>query len=165
MIKNLIRYLVLSIGSLVMMCDISAQENISSAPEVFLIGEYEEEYENIIASQNDLLLSVCDNSMDKAYSLWTGMLKDMEMLSEERNIDIKGVKIWLNVFWSKDGKIDHLVYYPKPHSRNMDFDLLTDFFEEFIDVYSVNVEAEKGFSHYGSASFPTFSSQLNAREK
>ena len=84
------------------------------------------------------------------------MLSDMETFADKSEFDIKGIKIWLNVFWNEEGNIDHLVYFPKPNSRNMDFDLLTQFFDNFVDNYKMEKISPKCFSHYGSATFPTF---------
>lgn len=134
-------------------------------PVVFLIGEHEEQYEEMISEYQELLLTVCDNSMDKAYDKWLEMLVQMEDYADSLDYDIKGVKIWINVFWDKEGIIDHIVYYPKPNSRNMDFDKLSSFFKDFTKVYQMNIEANAGFSHYGSASFPSFAKKKLAREK
>ncbi|HPQ20964.1 MAG TPA: hypothetical protein PK147_03885 [Saprospiraceae bacterium] len=134
-------------------------------PMVFLIGENEGEYEQMVASYNTLLLSVCDNSMDKAYKVWTLFLQDFENFSRNEGVDIKGVKIWINVFWNANGMIDHIVYYPKPHSKNMDFSILTDLFERFVDMNQLEVTSSVPFSQYGSASFPVFSKYNRASEE
>jgi len=85
-----------------------------------------------------------------------GLLSDMEQYAEKSDFDIKGIKIWLNVFWNPDGTIKHLVYFPKPNSRNMDFKLLTKFMEKFRTTYEMESLTAKCYSHCGSASFPTF---------
>jgi hypothetical protein len=127
----------------------------TSLPEVFLIGEHEAEYESKIKDYNVLLLTVCNNSMDEAYDKWSGMLIQMEEYADSIDYDIKGAKIWINVFWNKSGTIDHIIYYPKPNSKNMDFDRFTAFLKEFTTMYQMEVESTANFSHYGSASFPT----------
>ncbi len=133
-------------------------------PTVFLIGEYESKYEAMISEYKELLLSVTDNSMDVAYEKWSGMLTQMEQYADSINYDIKGVKVWINVFWSQDGRIEHLVYYPKPNSKNIDFDQFTIFLKDFIGLYQMEIEAPSAFSHYGSASFPTHAGIL-AKDK
>ena len=133
-------------------------------PEVFLIGEYESDYEAMIKDYKELLLTVSNNSMDKAYERWSGMLTQIEQYSDSIDYDIKGVKVWINVFWSDEGKIEHIVYYPKPNSKNIDFDRFTIFLTDFIGLYQMEVNAPDGFSHYGSASFPTHSGIL-AKDK
>lgn len=125
-------------------------------PTVFQTGTFESEYEQLVTSHSEMLLSVCDNSMDKAYLHWTDMLRDIEKLAEEKGYDIKGVKIWINAFWNKDGGIDHLVFYPKPTSKNIDYKELELFLGEIASQLHIDQYAEKGFSHYGSASFPIY---------
>jgi len=130
--------------------------NLDTLPNVFMIGENESEYETLVTSCNTLLLTVCEDDMDLAYRKWLGLLSDMEKYAEEKEIDIRGVKIWINVFWDEEGNIKHLVYYPKPNSKNMDFDQLSLFFESFSDAHKLDYTSSKCFSHYGSAAFPTF---------
>ena len=124
-------------------------------PSVYLIGEYEAEYESMIKDYKELLLTVSNNSMDLAYEKWSGMLTQMEQYADSINYDIKGVKVWINVFWDQEGRIKHIVYYPKPNSKNIDFDQFSIFLKDFIGLYQMNIDAPAGFSHYGSASFPT----------
>lgn len=134
-------------------------------PTCFMIGEHEKEYEKIVSHCNTMLLSVSDNSMENAYGHWTTMLKDMESYSDEIGYDLKGIKVWINVFWEEDGSIVNIVYYPKPNSRNTDFSKLTNFFTSFIDRYQFEVKGNKCFSHYGSASWPTFAQRYVPQEK
>jgi len=121
-----------------------------------MIGQNEIKYEDLVAKCSNPLLTVCQDSMDLAYRRWMGLLSDMEQYAEKSDFDIKGIKIWLNVFWNPDGTIKHLVYFPKPNSRNMNFDNLTKFMFKFMDNYAMESLDSKCYSHYGSASFPTF---------
>ena len=102
------------------------------------------------------LLYIVDNSMDEAYNLWTSMLAKMEASASDQGLDIRGVKVWMNLFWEADGSIKKIVYYPKPNSKNMDFERLTTFLEGFAEVYNLDISNETCFSHYGSATFPVF---------
>ena len=129
---------------------------VDTLPHVFKIGENEIQYEDLVSECSNPLLSVCQDSMDLAYRSWMGMLSEMEQYAEKSDFDIKGIKIWLNVFWDAEGTIKHLVYFPKPNSRNMDFDLLTKFLDKFVDTYQMESSESKCYSHYGSATFPTF---------
>jgi len=131
-------------------------EPVDSLPSVFMIGENEFEYEQLIKNCNELLLDVCEDSMQVAYKHWLLMLHDMEIYADANDFDIKGIKIWVNIFWDETGTIDQLVYYPKPNSRNTDFSELTVFFEKFVEQYQFPLKNQKCFSHYGSATFPTF---------
>ena len=128
----------------------------SSLPDVFLIGEHETAYEQLVQNSGDMLLTVCDESMDEAFNKWNIMLLEMQSYADELSFDIKGIKIWINVFWDPSGAIRHIVFYPKPNSKNIDYQELTAFFKNFIKVYKIPVQHESRFSHYGIASFPTF---------
>lgn len=132
-------------------------------PKVSIIGEDDEAYEKMLSSCPDMMLNVADNSMDKAYAVWVGMLEDIQNRAEEENFAINGIKIWMNTFWNEDGTIKKLVYYPKPTSRNIDFQQLTDFLENFAADYKLPLTYDKCFSHYGSAAFPISSNMLKSQ--
>ncbi len=131
-------------------CSFSQSQN-----RVFLIGENEEAYENLVSECQTMLLTVADQKMDRAYDLWKDMLVSLENFSDSQNFDLKGVKLWMNVFWYPDGHISKIAYYPKPTSKNMDFDQVTQLLNIFIDQYQLPISSDRCFSHYGSASFPT----------
>lgn len=131
---------------------------------VAFIGEDEKEYEQLMASCGTPLLYVSGNSMDKAYDIWTQVLADMTSKADTQGLDIKGVKIWINMFWEADGSIKKILYYPKPKSKNMDFDQLTAFFNSFASDYNLDLDYESCFSHHGTAAFPVTSILTNANE-
>ncbi len=157
-IITLIASTVLLLATSTVRADVSTYTALDSIPTVFKIGENEIAYEKLVSVCSQPLLSVCQDSMDLAYEKWMLMLSDMEKHAESAEFDIKGIKIWLNVFWNSDGTIKNLIYYPKPNSRNMDFDLLTKFLDSFSGTYSTEIQFSGCYSHYGSAAFPTFSS-------
>jgi len=123
-------------------------------PPVFLIGEYENQYNELIDDYETLLFTVCDFDMDVAFSKWQSMLKEMSSFAATNDVDLDGVKIWLNVFLQKNGEISHLAYYLKPMSKNIDDLELRAFFKEFIKSYRFPLLAKSNYSHYGTASFP-----------
>lgn len=121
---------------------------------VSFIGEDEKEYEQMMSECSTPLLYIADNSMEEAFDIWTSMLASMTTKASDQGIDIKGVKIWINLFWEADGSIKKIVYYPKPKSKNMDFDQLTAFFQTFAEDYNLDIDYETCFSHLGTAAFP-----------
>lgn len=123
-------------------------------PKVMLIGEENGYYEQLVEECSTLLLTVTDNSMTAAFDNWTKMLSDMEASAEAEGFDIKGVKLWINLFWNEDGTVNKIFYYPKPNSKNMDFEKLSYFLENFASTYAFPITSDACFSHYGSASFP-----------
>lgn len=141
---------------------LAAQDQL---PKVFTMGEHEQTYEKLVSNCNSMLLNVCNNDMELAYAKWSKMIKDMETMADDLDFDIKGVKVWISVFWNEDGSLAHIVYHPKPNSRNMDFAELTAFFVNFVNTYSFDQTNTKCFSHHGSASWPTFSKLYQPQEK
>jgi len=140
-------------------------KKISNQPKVFFIGEDESEYEKLIRSYNTMLFSVCENNMEKAFDHWSILLKDIEEYSTKNNVDLKGVKLWLNVFWNKDGNIDFIVFYPKPNSKNLNYDTIKIMLANFAKSYQSPLKHTNKFSHYGSAVFPVFSRSMIGPEK
>lgn len=128
-------------------------------PEVFLIGQYEDLYPQLYEEYPGFLLNVTQNNMNAAFEKWLNMIYAMEAHSERLNFDIKGLKIWINVFFDPSGQIDHFLYYKKPYSRNIDDKELNAFFRSFIKNYRMEVSSDQPFSHSGSATFPSFGSQ------
>jgi len=150
------RYILSSVLLIAFAFSTLAQSDLDPSERAFLIGENEEYFELLVTEHEEQLLTVCSNSMDKAYEAWLGLLKDMEDFADEKDFDIKGIKLWINVFWNSDGSIRNIAYYPKPNSRYMDFMLLSSFLSEFASNYQFTTNNKSPFSHYGSASFPTF---------
>ncbi len=84
------------------------------------------------------------------------MLMDIEDYALELQFDIRGVKLWLNIYFNADGTIANLAYFPKPNSRNVPEEHLTAFFKSFVRQYHFPEQTDQGFQHSASASFPTF---------
>ncbi len=148
---------------------ISAQQKSSggsdNTPLVFYIGEDENNYEKLVQKYNTMLFAVCNNNMELAFDNWTVLLKELEDFSNKSNIDLKGVKLWLNVFWDKDGNIDHMVFYPKPNSKNLNYDNIKILLTNFAKSYQSPLKHTTRFSHYGSATFPVFTRSMIGPEK
>ena len=99
----------------------SGTDSSSKVPTTFLISEDDNAYGELVSNTPTSLLEVCDDAMDVAYKKWIFMLADMEDMAAEEGFEIRGLKIWINVFWNADGSIDHIVYYPKPSSKNIEY--------------------------------------------
>ena len=136
----------------------SAQVVEQATPDdrVSLIGEQEETFAALSVSHPGILLGVCGNDMDYAYEKWMIMLGAMEDYAEAIGYDIQGLKTYMYVYWNADGTIAHLAFFPKTKSRNIPIADLRTFFSGFVETYQMQIKTEEGFSHYGSAAFPTF---------
>ena len=150
--------LVLTIG-FAAKAQLSAEDNPNKTPPaVFQIGEYETQFEGLSFSYNTSLLAACEDNMDLAYVKWLDMLQNMQEFGKSNGVDLNGVKMWMNVFWSKEGKIDHVVYFLKPQSKNIDRRFLDALINEFAEIYQFPMTYPGNFSHYGIANFPVFPS-------
>lgn len=136
----------------------------TALPDVFVIGDHVEDYEKLYL-RNINLLEVCKDDMKMAFENWMHMVERMDDLSQELGVDLKGIKLWINVFWDPEGNIKHLAYFPKPNSKNIEYNLMTAFFKNFVKSYQLPLKASQDFSHYGSAAFPTLSDRLASKNQ
>jgi len=143
----------------------AVSQTTDSIPKVFKLGEYESSYPTLYKNHSDILLAVFDNDMDLAFARWLDVLYEMEGYSDHIGFDLNGLKLWINVFWNTDGTIAHISYFPKPNSINKDLDELDAFFSSFMNHSSLNVTADNGFSHYGTATFPVYPRRAVTAEK
>ncbi len=137
----------------------------TALPKVFILGEHEKAYEKLFDAHSTVLLEACNDDMDVAFDKWLSMLEEMEAYAISIDYDIKGIKVWLNVFWNKDGSIKHIAYHLKVNSRNIrNPEELTAFFSSFMNHYKFPIVTDRNFSHYGSASFPTFARRIKTEK-
>ncbi len=134
----------------------------SALPRVFVLGQFDgTPFERMKKDYETTLMTACKNDMETAYYCWMHLLKNMESFATKSNYDISGVKLWLYVFWEKDGTIAYMAYYPKPNSRNFKAEDLNGFLNDFRKVYTFPLKHEKTFSNYSNASFPVMIEKLN----
>jgi hypothetical protein len=152
-----LKYL-LSITLLLLLESGFAQQHVQSSglPEVFLIGEHEETYLLLNQEHPASFMSLFNNDINIAYKAYSEMLMDIEDYAFDIRFDLKGVKLWLNIYFNADGTISNLAYFPKPNSRNVPEEHLTAFFKSFVRQYHFPEKSERGFQHSAGASFPTF---------
>jgi hypothetical protein len=141
-----------------------AQDNLDSLPVVFTVGEYGKQYEQLVMDCETHLIELTDQSMDSAYVYWLDLMKQLEFHADTSGFDIKGVKIWINIFWNPNGTMRHIVFFPKKSSRNIDFDKLKLVLERFARKFKIIARYKDCFSHFGSASFPTHADYLLNRK-
>lgn len=133
---------------------VQAQDS-ADLPKIFMIGEYESDYEALNMQHNVMLLTACDDNMEVAFDKWWSMLQEMEAYSNVIGYDLSGIKAWFNVFWEPDGSIRHIAYHLKPNSKFVKPEEMNAFLNSFSKNYTFPLVTKKKYSHYGSASFPT----------
>ncbi len=127
----------------------------SSIPRVFILGQYDgSPFERLKGDYQTSLMTACKNDMEAAYYCWMHLLKHMESHAVASNFDMTGIKLWLYVFWEKDGTISYIAYHPKPNSKNFKAEDMTAFLNSFASSYIFPLKFDKPFSNYSSASFP-----------
>lgn len=124
-------------------------------PIAFVINQHPNTFESLNKEYSTLLLNACEEDMNKAFGSWKSLLNEISTFADNKDIDITGVKMWLKVFWSKDGQIQHIAYELRPESKNINKDKLTNLLEQFIrsnkNTFTIS---SSNFSHYGSVSYP-----------
>ncbi len=126
-----------------------------SLPTVFALGQYDgPPFEKLKSEHETQLLTICRNQMEMAYYLWVHVLKHIETESVKTGFDLNGVKLWLYIFWNKDGSIRNIAFFPKPNSKNFKTEDMTTFFTGFCKNYKFPMGADMPFSHYSTANFP-----------
>lgn len=129
---------------------ISAQD----VPAVFVLGEDEAAYERVTNAFPRTLLAVSSNDLEVALKNWLELMGEIDRYSKAINFEIKGMKVWLHVFWNEDGTIAHIGFFFLPNSRNMKQEEVSAFFSSFIRQYKPVLKSDRKFSHYTSVSFP-----------
>lgn len=135
-------------------------QSLDSLPVVFTVGEYGKQYEELVSDCELPLLQAAGKSMDQSSEHWLRVMQEIEKFCEMHDFDIKGVKLWVNIFWNADGRIRHIVYFPKRSSRNIDFARLGNLLGAFAMQSEARLRAPDCYSHFGSASFPTHADYL-----
>ena len=132
------------------------QPKNKTLPKVFVLGQFESSYDDLVQSYDQSLLTACNCTMKSAFGKWLGMLHELELYSKKQDVDIRGVKVWLHVFWKADGTIDHIAYHLRPNSKTIDAQVMSDLLAGFAKQYSFPLTSEVGYAHYSTGSFPVF---------
>ena len=123
-------------------------------PRVFLIGDYEDAFENLLSEYPKSLIDACDGDMGKAFERWIVMAAEIEAYAEKMGFDILGVKAWFHVFFDKAGRIDHIAFHLKPKSKNVDLEAFKGMLEEFAGQYQFPLLSNEKYQNYSSVQFP-----------
>ena len=124
-------------------------------PKAFVLADFEEISEKY-APEYQHLLDACDGNLDKAFEKWLEMLTEMERESKKQKINLSGVKMWMQVYFDESGGIDHIGFFLKPNSKNIDQRDLRVFLEKFARSYQFPITANSKYTHYTTVSFPVY---------
>lgn len=137
------------------------QPKNKTLPKVFVLGQFENSYDDLVESYEQSLLTACDCTMKSAFGKWLSMLHELELYAAKQDVDIKGVKVWLHLFWNADGSVDHIAYHLRPNSKVIDAKVMNDLLAGFAKQYSFPLTATEGYAHYSTGSFPVFGESIN----
>lgn len=125
-------------------------------PKVFSLSDDQAVLEQLSLLYLKGLIEVCNDDTDIAYNKWNGMMLALETYADKQNVNIKGVKMWIKVYWAADGTVDHIGYSLKPNSRNVKLAEFNALLKTFLDTYKLQQTADVRFTNSGSVSFPIF---------
>lgn len=137
---------------------LSAQE--TALPKVFILGDEEQVYETLTHDYSETLVTACNNDMDVAVEKWLGMMQEMESYAKKIRYELRGIKMWIHVFWDADGSVKHIGFRLRPESRNVRPEELAAFLSSFMNKYKLPLSYDKKYSHYVGVTFPTFVERL-----
>jgi hypothetical protein len=118
------------------------------------MGSNEQAEDALSLRYKNSLLEVCNYDFDIAFEKYQSLLVAMESYSDQIGFDLKGVKMWCNFYFEKDGTIKHITFHLKPQSRNIKTDELTAFLSSFMNKYKFPVITAARFYHTGVINFP-----------
>jgi hypothetical protein len=128
----------------------------SNFPQVANVAKNSTILEDLSAAYKSSLFSASDADFIKTTQNWHHVLIGVEKYAEEIDFDLKGVKIWIKVFFAKDGNIEHLTYILSENSINIDTIDLEAFFRSFIRNYKLPESHEQKFSYDARVQFPLY---------
>jgi len=112
--------------------------------------------EELSAKYRSSLFSASDKDINETSKNWKHLLSAMELYGKQISFEIKGVRIWIKVFWAKSGKIDFITYYLLDKSKNVDKAELEAFLKSFTNNYELPVSHNSRFSYAGRVQFPVY---------
>ncbi|BDS14680.1 hypothetical protein [Aureispira anguillae] len=134
--------------------NLSAQTN--TYPKVLNVSKSSTVLEELSADYKSSLFLASDSDVVKTMQNWKRFLVTMEKYAEEIDFNIKGVKVWIKVFWAENGTIDHLTYILSDTSINIDLRDLEAFFRSFIKNYKLPISYRNKFSYDARIMFPLY---------
>jgi hypothetical protein len=128
----------------------------SDFPKVVDVAQHSEILEDLSTNYKSSLFSASGADFIKTTKNWQHTLVGLEKYAEEINFDLKGIKIWIKVFFAKDGNIDHITYILAENSINIDSIELEAFFRSFMRNYKLPESHEQKFSYDARVQFPLY---------
>lgn len=123
-------------------------------PNVINVAENSAVLEELSDRYQSSLFSASDTNFITTVNNWRTFLLSMETYANSIDFDIKGVKVWMKVFWAKDGNVDYLVYALSDRSINIDVVEWEAFLRSFMRNNKLPLQHTRGFTYDGRIMFP-----------
>jgi len=125
-------------------------------PKVINISNNSKVIEELSSVYKHSLFLASENDFVKTMENWKRALTDMEQYANEIDFDLKGVQMWMKIYWAKDGNIDHITYYLLDKSINIDTKELEAFLSSYIKNKKLPIKYEHKFSYDSRVVFPLY---------
>lgn len=125
-------------------------------PKILDANSSDQQLEALSSEYKSSLLTAADTNLTKMVNTWKHCLTAMEFYADKINFDIKGVKMWVKIFWAKDGKIDHIAYYLQDNSINIPKVDFEAFLNSFSKNYQLPIGHKHRFSYASRVQFPMY---------
>lgn len=125
-------------------------------PKVVNVAKNSKILEDLSSTYKSSLFSASDADFIKTTKNWQKVLVGIEKYAEEIEFDLKGVKIWIKVFFAKDGNIEHITYILAEDSINIDTIELEAFLRSFMKNYKLPELHNQKFSYDARILFPLY---------
>lgn len=148
--------LLLCLGILLPFAAVQAQQARANKalPKVINVAQNSAVLEELSNQYQSSLFSASDADFVATVKNWRGFLLSIEQYSESIDFDIKGVKVWLKVFWAKDGNIDYIAYALSDRSINIDVVEWEAFLRSFMLNNKMALQHTRSFTYDGRIMFP-----------
>lgn len=125
-------------------------------PKVIDVSQSDQQLEVLSGQYKSSLLTAADTNLTTMMNTWKHCLTAIEFYADKIKFDIKGVKMWMKIFWAKDGKIDHIAYYLQDNSINISKTDFEAFLASFSRNYQLPLTHKHRFSYSSRLQFPMY---------
>ncbi|MGH1337133.1 MAG: hypothetical protein ACRBFS_13500 [Aureispira sp.] len=123
-------------------------------PKVINVAQNSAVLEELSNQYQSSLFSASDTNFVTTINNWRGFIQSIEQYAEDIDFDIKGVKVWVKVFWAKDGNVDYIAYVLSDRSINIDIIEWEAFLRSFMRNNKLALKYKRGFTYDGRMMFP-----------
>lgn len=132
----------------------AAAQQPQGVPPILDGSKYGPVLEELSGVYKSSLFSASNADFAQTVHNWRLFLLSMQEYAESIDYDIKGVKVWLKIYWAKDGSIDHIAYILSDRSININPVEWEAFLRSFMRNYKLPVTHTQRFAYDGQTLFP-----------